>query len=194
MFHKDFRLIHLLKHVLCAGSVLALGISLCGCSATPSVEDQTKKPNIGIQPQIPVPDQPFIATRPIKGVSQTPVNEVVVRPTVSDSKRSIYFPPRLASVDSEGKEKLRGCADILKRNTKKVVVLVGYSDDLGSKSYNLAIAEQRITAISLVLRSLGIQSTQIRRNRSNSVKGPARPCRSEECRRQMSRVEFVCGV
>jgi len=184
----------LLKRILCVASTFVLGIYLYGCSATPVVEGHPKNPNIEIQPRTPFPDLPLIATQPTESVAPTPESKVVAQRINRHRERSIYFLPHMASVDDEGKEKLRGCADLLKRNSKKLVVLVGYSDDMGSKSYNIAIAEQRITAVSSVLRSLGVQPRQIRRNRSNSVKSATHPCRSEECHQQMRRVEFVCGA
>ena len=115
-------------------------------------------------------------------------------PKIPDGILSIYFPRRLATVNDEEKEKLRDCAEKLKRNPKEHVLLSSYSDDLGSKSYNLAIAEQRLTAVGSALRSLGVASRQIRRNRSNSVKATANACRSENCRQQMRRVDISCGT
>jgi outer membrane protein OmpA-like peptidoglycan-associated protein len=52
-------------------------------------------------------------------------------------------------------KKLRQHAEYLKQNPKTVVTLVGYVDDAGSRSYNLAITEQRILAVKQLLRTYG---------------------------------------
>ena len=75
---------------------------------------------------------------------------------------------------------------------KGIVTLHGYTDHLGSPSYNLAIAEQRVNAVATALRRNGIAATQIRRNAVGSERVPA-ACRSVQCRRLMRRVELVFG-
>jgi outer membrane protein OmpA-like peptidoglycan-associated protein len=66
-------------------------------------------------------------------------------------------------------KKLRQHAEYLKQNPKTVVTLVGYVDDAGSRSYNLAITEQRILAVKQLLRTYGTPAsrfvaTAIKRN------------------------------
>ena len=83
-------------------------------------------------------------------------------------------------------------AERLKSMEEGFVTLRGYTDHLGSPSYNLAIAEQRVNAVATALRRNGIAATQIRRNAVGSERGPA-ACRSVQCRRLMRRVELVFG-
>ena len=171
-------------------------LSINACSTTPSGEPRTQPPENHTQPPPTIPDTPPIAAQSSKSIS-TPTEtapEVAAKPRITNRDQSIFFPSRSATVDNEEKEKLKECANRLKINPKKHVLLASYSDNLGSKSYNLAIAEQRIAAVSSALRALGVKPRQIRRNRSNSVKTASHACQTEECRQQMRRVEFLCGV
>ena len=175
--------------------LLLFGVSLCACSAMSPAEAPPTTPETKPRP-IPVPDLPPVAIAPkedvIKPKESAP--RAVVQPVRVDSDRSVFFLPRMSTVGDGEKEKLKECADQLKQNPKQIVLLTSYSDDLGSKSYNLAISEQRIAAVGSALRSLGVERRQIRRNRSNSVKTTAHACRAEDCRQQMRRVEFLCGA
>ena len=105
-------------------------------------------------------------------------------------ENNIFFALRSATVDDAGKEKLRQHADRLKSNRKERVLLVGHSDDQGSRNYNLAITEERLMAVQKLLRSYGVTARQIRRNRSSSAKTRS-PCASKACQQQMRRVELV---
>jgi outer membrane protein OmpA-like peptidoglycan-associated protein len=68
--------------------------------------------------------------------------------------------------------------------------LVGHTDDLGSASYNLAIAEQRVSSVYQLLRKHGVPRKQLLRYAVGREK-VARACGSRECRAKMRRVEFV---
>lgn len=112
-------------------------------------------------------------------------------PTATDlDENFIFFPPGSAMVDDIGKEKLRQHAEYLKQNPKKFATLVGATDGQGSRSYNLAIGEERLMAVNSLLRTYGVPPRQIRRNRAASVKNPIR-CTSVLCRQQTHTVELV---
>lgn len=113
-------------------------------------------------------------------------------PSGDNAAQSIFFPPDMAMVGDDEVDKLRSCAEMLKRSPRRTILLVAYSDDLGSRSYNIAIAEQRLAAVSDALRSLGVERGQIRRHRSNSVKIASFVCRNEACRQRLRRVDFSC--
>ncbi|MBK7649053.1 MAG: OmpA family protein [Betaproteobacteria bacterium] len=106
--------------------------------------------------------------------------------TVSDDK-VIYFPLRVAIVDDAGKQKLRQHAQYLKQNPKSFVMLLGYIDDEGSRSYNLAITEQRILAVRKLLRTYGAPMKQIRRKSEKTQS----KCASADCRQKMRKVELI---
>ncbi len=109
-----------------------------------------------------------------------------------DDANSIFFGLGKTTVDAEGEARLRVHAQRLKDDPKLVVTLLGYTDDLGSRSYNLAIAEQRVNNVYQLLRRFGVPLSQLRRYDIGREK-VALACRSEACRRKMRRVELDYG-
>lgn len=107
-----------------------------------------------------------------------------------NADNSVFFPPSGVTVDDASRQRLLRHAAHLKDNPGVQVTLVGHTDHLGSPSYNLAIAEQRVNAVFSILRSQWIPVTQIRRQVVGSEQVPAN-CKSAECRRKMRRVELV---
>jgi outer membrane protein OmpA-like peptidoglycan-associated protein len=105
---------------------------------------------------------------------------------------SVFFPAGGTELDAASLKRLAALAERLKAMEEGIVTLHGYTDHLGSPSYNLAIAEQRVNAVAMALRRNGIAATQIRRNAVGSERVPA-ACRSVQCRRLMRRVELVFG-
>jgi len=131
------------------------------------------------------------ASRPPERVSAesaptAPVLDEKEPAAVSDDK-VIYFPLRITAVDDIGKQKLRLHAEYLKQNPKTILTLVGYTDNQGSRSYNLAITEQRILTVRAWLRRFGVSTGQIRRNSEKTLVA----CTSADCRQRMRRVELV---
>ncbi|MBW7902230.1 MAG: OmpA family protein [Rhodocyclaceae bacterium] len=118
-----------------------------------------------------------------------PAAAVPAAPDIPDTDR-IFFASGAAAVDDEGRRKLRAHAGRLKENRRLSVTLVGHTDHLGSRSYNLAIAERRTTAVAEVLTSFGVGRSQIRSYGVGSEKrGTA--CRTAECRSRMRRVDLI---
>lgn len=116
--------------------------------------------------------------------SETPVTAAV------NEENNVFFVLGASQIDAVGRQKLHRHAQRLKADPKLEVTLVGYTDDLGSPSYNLAIAEQRVNAIQKELRALGVHLNQIRRHVAGQEKvTPA--CQSTECRRKMRRVALI---
>ena len=105
---------------------------------------------------------------------------------------SVFFPAGGTELDAASLKRLAALVERLKAMEEGIVTLHGYTDHLGSPSYNLAIAEQRVNAVATALRRNGIAATQIRRNAVGSERVPA-ACRSVQCRRLMRRVELVFG-
>ncbi len=109
-------------------------------------------------------------------------------PAVSEG-RSVFFAPGSADLDAAARAALEPHAARLRDDSRLVVTLVGYTDPLGSRSYNLALIEQRVSAVARALRSMDVKPQQIRRHslgRENA--GPA--CQSESCRRKLLRVDL----
>lgn len=121
-----------------------------------------------------------------------PVVEEKTLKSAVDRENSVFFPPDGTTVDAEGRRKLVEHAARLKADPSLSVTLVGHTDDLGSPSYNLAIAEQRVNSVFSILRAQGVPVTQLRRYGMGS-EAMGRACRSPECRALMRRVELDYG-
>lgn len=106
-----------------------------------------------------------------------------------DPAGSLFFAPGDATIDEAGEDFLRRQAERLKAEPRTVVTLIGYSDDLGSRAYDLAIAEQRVSQVFARLQALGVPVRQIRRY-SVGIELTRAACRSPACRALMRRVEF----
>lgn len=105
------------------------------------------------------------------------------------AENRIYFSPGGTQVDPVGRRKLEPHALLLKADAKLIVTLVGMTDDLGSRAFKLAIAEQRVNAVFQVLRKLGVPARQIRRYAVGMEKAVG-GCITNECRQTMRRVEL----
>lgn len=117
------------------------------------------------------------------------VSADAVAPSAAE-ENVIYFASGSTAVDRAGEAKLRQHAEYLKQNPKKILTIAGHTDDLGSINYNLAIAEERMTNVSRLLRAYGAPPRQIRRNRAGNGKKPA-GCKTSDCRQKMRRVELI---
>lgn len=162
----------------CLAGVFSAALLLYGCSTPQPVRSNEAPP-----PVIAVVAAP--TTESISPV--VPEGQAMIAVA---TENNVFFALRSATVDAADREKLRQHADRLKSNRRERVLLVGHSDDQGSRNYNLAITEERIMAVQKLLRSYGVSARQIRRNRIGSVK-PLVPCATKECQQQMRRVELV---
>ena len=161
---------------------LVAALAFGGCST----------PQSGPQRPLDAPTTPVVAPAVLPpAVAEAAPEETETKPSpaVSDDNK-IFFASTSTLVDEAGKEKLRRVADNLKQDLKMHVTLAGYADDLGSRNYNLALTEERLSAVRNLLLTYGVSPRQIRRNRIGSVKRP-KACTSPDCRQQMRRVEVV---
>lgn len=77
----------------------------------------------------------------------------------------------------------------LKGNAKQAIKIVGYTDDEGSSSYNLALAQQRIDYIAEKLRKMGVNWQQIQRYPVGAEKSHCGE--DENCKKLMRRVDLI---
>ena len=107
-----------------------------------------------------------------------------------DEKNSVFFASSSAVLDAEAEQKLQQHVLRIKGDSKLVVRLLGHTDDLGSRAYNMAIAEQRVNAVYGFLRRAGVPIRQLHRSgRAGDIGGKS--CDSAECRAKMRRVELI---
>lgn len=173
-------------------TALTLLAALAACGGQPPRPDAatTAAPEAAAR-RAPEPAAPADAAPPAAAETQDapPAAAAPAAPDIPDTDR-IFFASGAATVDDEGRRKLRAHAERLKENRRLSVTLVGHTDHLGSRSYNLAIAERRTTAVAEVLTSFGVGRSQIRSYGVGSEKrGTA--CRTAECRSRMRRVDLI---
>lgn len=111
-------------------------------------------------------------------------------PRVIDEANNVFFAAGAVEPERNARDELSRHAARLKAQEGLVVTLVGHTDDLGSPSYNLAIAEQRVNSVYSILRSLGVPAIQIRRYGLGRDLGDMN-CKTAACRSKMRRVELV---
>lgn len=108
-----------------------------------------------------------------------------------DDENCVFFNLASTELSLEERNKLARHVAKLKADDKLVVTLVGHSDDQGSRSYNLAIADRRADNVFRFLRAAGVPAMQIRRFPLGSEKLGAASCTSSECRSRMRRVDLI---
>lgn len=103
---------------------------------------------------------------------------------------SVYFAPGSSLLSSIEKEKLRSHAERLKADSKSKVTLIGHIADTGSHSFNLALADMRVSATSNALKAFGVPERRILRKMGERNR-QAIPCKTPECQQNPHRVELV---
>lgn len=154
---------------------LSLSLALAACGGR-------SQPESSVQPSAASQSEP-----PRRSTTERPPLPIEVAPAAAGS---IYFASAETAIDETGKAQLRQHAARLKEDPRLVVTLIGFTDNQGSRSYNLALADARMDAVSETLRSLGVARKQIRRQ-SAGHGAAADDCSSLACRQQMRRVDLV---
>ncbi|QKV56623.1 MAG: OmpA family protein [Dechloromonas sp.] len=162
--------------------VLALVIPLffiAGCGTT--AEYQQANPIVAAV-------EPSLATK-VEQKQSDGASLAEQRSGVVDEKHCIYFSLGSSSISAQEKYKLQDIAAEIKSDRAMRVTLIGYSNDNGSSSFNLAVADARVESVSAVLKNWG-QTASDQKNVIGGEKSPGAK-RSAEYRRKMRRVELV---
>jgi OOP family OmpA-OmpF porin len=106
-----------------------------------------------------------------------------------DAEYSVFFERSSTTLGARAETLLRQHAERLKANPKQQVILAGFSDNVGSRAYSLALADKRITTVMTRLLELGVPRKQMRRAVAG-VEQNSKNCQSDECLRLMRRVEI----
>lgn len=106
------------------------------------------------------------------------------------SENSIYFKLGATEIDAEGLAKLARWAARLKENPKARLQLIGHTDNLGSRAYNVAISDQRVNNVVKVLKAQGVPLAHIRKFGLGSERANPR-CHSAACQANLRRVEIL---
>lgn len=133
------------------------------------------------------PPSPASSAPPAGNVA---ISEDVGPPLRDDENNAVFFQRGSALLDDAAIGVLRAHAERLRDDPHLKVLLVGHSDHLGSRSFNLAIAEQRTAVVKAKLREFGVPTRQIAQ-RSYGNEKPGVSCQKEACRRKLRRVDLV---
>lgn len=177
-----------------AEMLLAAVVLLGGCAAPPSggegaggAKPPARQEGVGSPPPslakqlVPPPDAPSLES--------SKASDEKITAAISD-QFNVYFAVGSSALSEAEKEKLRGHAERLKEDRHLHVTLFGHADDTGSRSYNLALTDMRVSAVSKQLRSFGVSARQMRRNVTGRERRVSH-CAFEACRQKLRRVELV---
>lgn len=160
-----------------------LALLLAGCAA---------KAPVKLDPPAPTATEPAAATTsqtPGAAAGRMPAAPAASLPSLDDGD-NIFFRSASTQFEAGERRKLLAHAQRLKGDGKLVLVLIGHTDDQGSRAYNLAIAEGRVDAVFQALRGMGIPARQLQRYPVGEEKA-GNGCATAECRVFMRRVELV---
>ena len=177
-----------------ACAVLAAS-GLAGCATAPTEPTRTETGQAAaVVAEAPAQNAAVPAeAAPAPDVAASPAADPPAAPVELppvDEASNVFFASRSAWIDASGQQKLRDIADRLAGNRRATVLLIGHSDGQGSRSYNLAITEERLNTVGKLLRSYGVAAHQLRRNRVGSIRRTP-DCNDEACWRLARRVELV---
>jgi OOP family OmpA-OmpF porin len=139
------------------------------------------------RPPVTAPEETPAAAAPVRAEAIPPPAAAVAPPLAAEN---IFFRAGSIEIDVAERNKLRPYVERLKADPRLVLTLVGHTDDQGSRSYKLAIAQGRVDAVFTALRRLGVPARQMQRypvGREKLVAG----CNTAECRKTMRRVELA---
>ncbi|WP_350495241.1 OmpA family protein [Accumulibacter sp.] len=160
--------------------ILLLAV-LAACSSVGPTTQQISRPD-------PAEPEASPVRQPLAPAEQSASN------TLPDARHrdesSVYFAFVSTKIDDRGLALLRRHAAWLKEHPDAVVTLFAFTDNLGSRSYNLALAEERINSVVAALHELGVTKKQIRRKSAGLGKMSAN-CNTQPCRQQMRRVDLI---
>lgn len=106
------------------------------------------------------------------------------------SRLSIYFASDSAELSDVAWATIADNAKRLAEDPAAAVTLVGYIDDLSSRSYGIALAQRRIQVVTDAMRSMGVALRRIRTAAYYREDADTVPCTTEICRTSYRRVEF----
>ena len=178
---------------LACGVLLGAGLAACATSSPSSAAARVEPPAASVAPAVLASAEPLPPIAAPAAIDEAPAAEkirVEAHLPIIDEASNVFFASRSARIDATGQQTLRAIAERVAGNRPATVLLIGHSDGQGSRSYNLAITEERLAAVSKLLRSYGVAAHQLRRSRVGSIRS-APECNDEACWRRARRIELV---
>ncbi len=103
-----------------------------------------------------------------------------------DTSSAVYFQRRSVELTPDALATITQNAERLKGDGSASVMLIGYTDEVGSPSYGVALAQRRASAVADALIGMGVDQRQIRAT-VHAQEAEGEPgCSGDACRR----VEF----
>ena len=128
-----------------------------------------------------------LQTSPKTGVNFT---LVPIEKGVRVNLKSVLFQQSTPNLLQDSFKELDMVADFMKNNPAVRIELAGHTDNVGPKSLNLKLSNDRVIAVKKYLTNKGIDPKRIKGKGYGGTK-PISPSDSEEARRLNRRVEFV---
>ena len=101
-------------------------------------------------------------------VSQPPPPPPTPTPSVSDedlfsqSVKDVYFDYDKSDIRSDQQSSIQADAQFLSQHTNVNITIEGHCDERGSTDYNLALGDQRASAVKTALTTLGVNASRIK--------------------------------
>jgi OmpA-OmpF porin, OOP family len=147
-------------------------------------------------------NQPIIAQSPppnseaVPATRQSPPLKISGgrEPDPPDPASTVYFEQRSAELSADARALIRTLSEQLAADGRRRVLLVGHSEELGSKGYCVALAAQRMGAVSRAMLQFGVRINQVQRRNRGCETAADRSCVSDVCREQSRRVDIRLGA
>lgn len=168
-------------------AVITLTLLFAGCAGQLQ-QEQPYKQELPVESKAEIDNQTS-PTETTVGITAKPENVAEELPVI-DEESTVFFTLGSASLSYREKQKLESIAERLVINRSLRMTLLGYANDNGSSSFNLAVSDNRVSAVAAFLRGRGVHGSQIRTQALGSEK-VASNCRSSNCRQKFRRVDLL---
>lgn len=172
---------------------LMLALLLAACKSTPMVDKPAavdeKSPGVTAPAKTPsTADANAIKELNVDG-TVTNGDSALRDPNSILSKRTVYFDYDSDAVKEEYRPLLEAHAKYLATHSAAKVVLQGYTDERGTREYNLSLGQRRAVSVKKSLNVLGVQDAQIETVSYGEEK--AGTCTTDTCNQEARRVDIV---
>jgi len=167
-------------------AIVFTGLVLVGCSSAGKKEQRPEPLPGSEQPGVTAPAQSDSEIGRSVDASGNPINPQ----TGAALTRVFYFDYDKATLQSESLAVLELHAVFLRNNADRRVTIDGFTDERGTREYNLALGERRADAVATFLVSQGVRRSQIDVV-SYGEERPADPGHSEAAWAKNRRAELV---
>ncbi|MGE5469902.1 MAG: OmpA family protein [Bacteroidota bacterium] len=168
-------------------AAIVLPLFFAGCASQLQQEQPRQQ-----EPQVETAaglDNQTSPTETAIGNAVKPENVTEEFPAIAE-ETTVFFTLGSAALSYREKRKLEIIAERLAEDRDLRVTLLGYANDNGSSSFNLAVSDNRVTAVAAFLREHSVHSIQIKVQALGSEK-VASNCRSSKCRQKFRRVDLL---